>query len=1232
MLTYSVLLLTVGLAMAIAEGCHGDNLLRAMERHNASAYCSSLLYSISATTTIQLPEGVPTGSGPGPVSSACSCLLGVNTTSRGNCDSKTTKDFTSLPSTEVLATDTSATAVSDTFGIPTATLSDIPGGYSFSFSFPATSGSSIPPTCGLSGMTTTVQVTETSISTLYITNLPVSTAVEEDSGGRPGPPGTTTPTTAKTTEASSSVSNDAESSDGTSPTDMSSGSMPWWVPTTTANGSSMGTSETTVDATAGISTSSNVTSEVISITSRPGATITLVINGNITTITGELPDDQTKPTSSSASQSDDSQWTLTWISGSTETMPTPSPAPILTTITSDMGNGITSTWIVTADSPIASALETSSASSASSSRTSSGDSSGSSPISGDVSTSTAISASTVVEATDSSITTSSVIPSETVSLTISVITGVVDGVVSTWTLSGGSTLIASPASTTSAPSPVTSQTPSNGFTVITSAVGGVSGASTLTGSSSITAAPSSVPVGAVITSVVNGTVSTWTVSGGSSQAISNRSTPIFTSTAAGVVTITSLIDGVALTWTVSRGTTLQGSSDSSVTTTARVSVITSVINGELSTLTMIDGSTIVSSSTATPIPTPSSGIVVFTTVINGATSVWTISDGLTLTGAPSPTPNPTINFTIITGMISGSASTWMISGGMTLPVPSVSTTATPTQTNQVIVITSVINGEASTWTVSNGSTLDGSLSTKTSNQSDGFTTKTDTGDGNGASTQTQTAGATSGGSINNTATISTSTSASATSTVYASAFTDISVIAAQNASTCLTLQTPTESLHESLLEHENSPPYIDAFFMNKTGDFVKYLRLRDNASNPVLIDVSDPLRLSIIDKDGDILSIDDQGLHFTSANCSPKIDIIIPGFFDQLSSLTNSTCSNQSNVSVTGAWDMMAPGSLRKRLNDTFEVVLRLRDQCGNAVRSDLPVSVALGGTQCLATPGEGGEFIVNCVFPSSKGPTMECETSVQQTLDRLTNGSFSGTCPSFVSVWSVLLRELTNVVNLDQLLKPLVESGLDTDTDPGRDMLSAIGRFLNLYDFSTSTFKNSSSEGGSKFGGMVESYGVVNITTDVCRSLTTSKTLNLTFTAGDMTLPSVLTVLSSIPSSTQRYEHNVTDPAGLACCPNPGKCVIEGARRYYPPEASIQGSDCLCGTASDGRGIAFRTGRCLGYNQCNASSPCASGAVCLVSNCCGFSVCVNGTECSAPKLGKRWISLFDHEASEGPL
>lgn len=72
MLTYSVLLLAVGLAIVNAEGFHGDNLLRAMERHNASAYCSSLLYSISATSTIQLPDGVPTGSGPGPVSSAVS--------------------------------------------------------------------------------------------------------------------------------------------------------------------------------------------------------------------------------------------------------------------------------------------------------------------------------------------------------------------------------------------------------------------------------------------------------------------------------------------------------------------------------------------------------------------------------------------------------------------------------------------------------------------------------------------------------------------------------------------------------------------------------------------------------------------------------------------------------------------------------------------------------------------------------------------------------------------------------------------------------------------------------------------------------------------------------------------------------------------------------------------------------------------------------------------------------
>ncbi|TDZ60850.1 hypothetical protein CTRI78_v004614 [Colletotrichum trifolii] len=44
--------------IVIAEGCHGDNLLRALERFTATSYCSAFLGG--ATATLSVPEGIPT--------------------------------------------------------------------------------------------------------------------------------------------------------------------------------------------------------------------------------------------------------------------------------------------------------------------------------------------------------------------------------------------------------------------------------------------------------------------------------------------------------------------------------------------------------------------------------------------------------------------------------------------------------------------------------------------------------------------------------------------------------------------------------------------------------------------------------------------------------------------------------------------------------------------------------------------------------------------------------------------------------------------------------------------------------------------------------------------------------------------------------------------------------------------------------------------------------------------
>ncbi|KAJ3939011.1 uncharacterized protein N0V96_011125 [Colletotrichum fioriniae] len=486
----------------------------------------------------------------------------------------------------------------------------------------------------------------------------------------------------------------------------------------------------------------------------------------------------------------------------------------------------------------------------------------------------------------------------------------------------------------------------------------------------------------------------------------------------------------------------------------------------------------------------------------------------------------------------------------------------PTATATPTVFTSVIDGVASTWTVVGGSTIFGTLTPGSSN----LITPTAislTGGATFVSTLNGTV-PTAGSSSSTTGFPSAPASTSATSTSsYDSAFTGISVVVAQNATSCYALPTPTASLHESLLNvTDRTPPYINAFYLNETTHSVQYLRLIDNATNPVLVDVSDPSSLGIVDKAGNVLSIDSEGLHFASANCSPKIDVFISGFFQQLNTLTNSTCNNTTDIPVNGTDPRRLPvfkGTLAEMAQDAFDITLHLKDQCGNPARADLPVSVALGDTQCIVLPGAAGEFVANCAFPGSGSDSMECETSVQQTLDHLTQGSLVGSCPPLTSVWSLLFQQLGSVVNVDELLQPFVDAGLQ--------LLAVIDSFMDLYDFSAATFKNSTSGSGSGLGDIVEGYGVTTIKTEVCRSLISTETLNLTFTAGTSATPISLANITALPSTVSEYERNVTDPTALACCPNANACIVHDGERFYPPEASIPDSDCLCGKTLEGGG-----------------------------------------------------------------
>ncbi|OLN87744.1 hypothetical protein CCHL11_05661 [Colletotrichum chlorophyti] len=1113
------------------------------------------------------------------------------------------------------------------------------------------------PTCAWGQATTTVQVTETMISTVYI-HIPSSSSVqslssqsEGDSGGRPPPPRPST-TTRDGSPTSIGLASSSSSSAGvgtvTLTTEDPSGMTSGWIPTVTTFNNSTdilpSSSGTTVESTTGLLQVTTITggSSLFSGTTAAPLQTSSILTG--TQVDGA------------------SSWTLSWLSSSTvgfdneATTTTLTSGPSVRTFTGNM-SGVLSTRTITAG------------------------------------------ASTQIRFPNTTATTELTAPPKVATSGFIVITRTINGTASTWTLIGGTTIVNSEVTATTTSNP--SGTLTGGLSTVTSIIGGVPTTWTLIGDSTFignhstatsTPTPSVTDGFTVITGVISGVPSTWAVIGGSTVVgdgalIDPTPTPS-QPFSGGFTVVTSLISGVPSMWTVIGGSTVVGltstltvTSTPSPTTTDEFTVITSLINGMPSVWTVIDGSTVVGSSnattatsTSTPSPALSEGFTIITSVVGGANTTWTIIGDSNTSRSSISTAAPSL----ITTIIDGNAVTRTVIGRSTITGTPSSTTSTPTESPEITVITGFISGIASTWTVIRGSTVAGSLRTEPTvtpatmtsavggvdltwtviggsttyvsltNTVSSFVASTEsalptTAVSDGVVTFTLTGGATLVSTLNDSLPTSsasvTSSSRSSTSPTtrnttptsgYASAFTSISIIAFANASTCYSLPTPTASLHESLLNNTGrAAPYIDALYLNQTTNSVKYLRLVDNATDAVLIDVSDPSKMAIIDKDGDVLSIDSQGLHFTSANCSPRIDIFISGFFEQLDALTNSTCGNTTNIPVNGA----APSiPVSKRQEAVFDVILHLKDQCGQPARASLPVSVSLGETECLVVPGDRGnpgDFVASCAFPGSQSNLTECETSVQQTLDHLTKGSFAGTCLPLASVWNLLSHQLGAVIITDEMLRPFVNAGLDIDSRSGQGIISVIDGFLDLYDFSTSTFRNSSSEGGPELGQMIEGYGVTSIRNDVCHSAHASEPLNLTFTAGAATISSPLALISTMPSPAPEYERNVTDPAGLACCPNPGKCNVDNGQRFYPAEASIEGTDCLCGTTLDGSGVGFRTGRCVGYDQCNATSPCAGGAVCLIDNCCGFSVCVNGTECSA-SLERRWTSLSEMETSGG--
>ncbi|KAM0324856.1 hypothetical protein ACHAQA_007822 [Verticillium albo-atrum] len=307
---------------------------------------------------------------------------------------------------------------------------------------------------------------------------------------------------------------------------------------------------------------------------------------------------------------------------------------------------------------------------------------------------------------------------------------------------------------------------------------------------------------------------------------------------------------------------------------------------------------------------------------------------------------------------------------------------------------------------------------------------------------------------------------------------------------------------------------------------------------------------------------------------------------------------------------------------ESFFVLLRMKDQCGEPLRADLAPTVRAGPLPCETLPGPPGTFVATCSYPGSSSTEMRCEASVDALLSRLARGRLRGACPRLTSLWTLLLDQLGPITTQTTLFAPFLDADPDINPRTLTTIAALLDRFRGLYARAADFFA-STTRGSSGLEDTIASHGGAQaLRRQACRALHgTVAPQNLTLAAaaagGERTL---LATLRGAPNEALEFARAAVDPAQWACCANPGKCVVDGGERSYGRGALVAGSDCICGRTVAGEGVAFRTGLCRGYDACDEERPCGEGMACLVDNCCGTNICVNGTECNGPAKAKRLV------------
>ncbi|KAG7411533.1 hypothetical protein Forpe1208_v010575 [Fusarium oxysporum f. sp. rapae] len=396
-------------------------------------------------------------------------------------------------------------------------------------------------------------------------------------------------------------------------------------------------------------------------------------------------------------------------------------------------------------------------------------------------------------------------------------------------------------------------------------------------------------------------------------------------------------------------------------------------------------------------------------------------------------------------------------------------------------------------------------------------------------------------------------------------FTHVTRTAAISQETCYTLPNPGGDstrralLYNARLREDNVSipiPYIESVEFEKDGVNTLYLTVRDEQGGIYYVDISHRGRLSVVDPNGYLVTLDAEGIHFSGSNCTYDISISIDDMYEQIADLAGVQCAALKH----------------KRAEDLdFSQVLYLHDQCGNAVDRSLRQypQLLVGDTVCadVAVDDDTGRWDFDCTFPGSESGSLRCQLAIKnKVVDFISTDPFGGACPDLSTVVTTLEESGQDIVEPEQLRKDLANQGLSSDRAK-QEADAAVVAYTQLWQALGAIFTKNTDTSQGALEDYIDVYNTHrSFENDICQSLHEGEIpLNLTLIAGATRIPAI-TTLNWAPETTTPYNITVQDSSRIACCPNSAIAEGEGVTCSYPRDAIIPGTGCVCGKSAAGQ------------------------------------------------------------------